>query len=255
MQYPALLRYGCAVLVATLVFAGCDSVDSNDTEPLDARADIALGAPFNTTIAGDASLGNGASFSEETAYFFPLGGSGFTLTAIQLFGNDASAAHTLSFTYIGEEALGEGTYDVGFDVLGDPPSGFGRSGLFLGNRLSSSYIRATADSLHSYLSTRGTLTVDDASEAGLAGSFSVEATARVSVAVADLEAFADDLRRNPPTDRGPRSLPEPPPSTFTVLETPLIIAGDFSAPPSTFADRLDNRFGWMVQGGLFGRTW
>jgi hypothetical protein len=240
------------LLTAALVLVGCDSVESGEEMP-DPYAEMEIGAPLNTAIEGEATLGDGTSFSEQGAFFFPIGNSGSTLTAILLFGeDDTGASHSLSFTYIGEEPLGEGDYDLGFDALCDPPSDCRRPGLVFGDRLMSSYTRATDDSLYSYMPTGGTLTVEQASEEGVVGAFTVEAGTEASVSIADIEAFIDELRNNPPTGNDPRELPELPPHTVTPLETPLTIEGDFAATPGALPDRPGNRFSWMVQGGVFG---
>ena len=247
-------RYMGLFLVALLVVAtGCDSVDSDEDEMPEPFATIEAGTPLNTAVDGQAALGGGASFSEQGAFFVPIGNSGFTLTAIQLFGeDDTGASHSLSFTHIGEEPLSEGSYDLGFELPCDNPSDCRRPGLFFGDRLTTSYTRTADDSLYSYTPTGGTLAVDQASEEGVVGSFTVEATIEISVAIADIEAFIDSLRNNPPTGNQPGELPEPPPHNVNPLETPLTIEGDFAATPSEFPDRPGNRFGWMIQGGVFG---
>lgn len=254
MRYLTTTRCAIILLMAALAITGCDSVESGEEMP-DPYAEMEIGAPLNTTIAGNAALGGNDAFSDEAAFFLPIGDSGYTLTAVQLFGeDDTGASHSLSFTYIGEEPLGEGSYDLGFDLPCEDPSDCRRPDLFFGDRLTTSYTRTTEDSLYSYAPTGGTLTVEQASEEGVVGSFTVESTTQISIATADIEAFIDSLANNPPTDGRPSEMPEPPPATITPLETPLTIEGDFAATPGAFPDRPGSRYSWIIQGGVFGRA-
>jgi hypothetical protein len=254
MQYLNPARCALVLLIFALAFTGCDSVDSSEDVP-DPYAEMELGAPLNMTIQGNAALGGSDAFSDEAAFFLPIGNSGYTLTAIQLFGEDEGSAHTLSFTYIGEDALSEGSYDVGFDLPCDDPSDCRRPGLFFGgDRLMTNYIRTDDDSLRSYMLSDGTLTVEQASDESIAGTFALEADAEISVSIDDLEAFQDSLRANRPTPGAPRDLgdlPEPPPFTVQPLEPAMTIEGSFAATPGEFPRRPGATFGWMMQGGVF----
>lgn len=238
--------------MAALAMTGCDSVESGEEMP-DPYAEMEIGAPLNTAIEGNAALGGNDAFSDEAAFFLPIGDTGYTLTAVQLFGeDDTGASHSLSFTHIGEEPLGEGSYDLGFDLPCEDPSDCRQPGFFFDDRLTTSYTRTTADSIHSYTPTDGTLTVEQASEDGVVGTFTVESETEISVAIADIEAFVDSLGNNPPTSGRPSEMPEPPPATITPLETPLTVEGDFAATPGEFPDRPGNQFSWMIRGGVFG---
>lgn len=237
--------------MAALAITGCDSVESGEEMP-DPYAEMEIGAPLNTTIAGNAALGGNDAFSDEAAFFLPIGDTGYTLTAVQLFGeDDTGASHSLSFTHIGEEPLGEGSYDLGFDLPCEDPSDCRRPGLFFGDRLMTNYTRVADDSLRSYMLRDGSLTVEQASDDGIVGSFALEAGVEISVSVEDLEAFQDSLRANMPTSGAPRDLPEPPPHTVQPLEPAMTIEGRFAATPGEFPRRPGSSFGWMIRGGVF----
>ena len=255
MRLSTLTQYAtCFVLVFALVLTtGCDSVDSAEDLP-DPYADIQVSAPLSATINGQAALGGSGSFDEQGAMVFPFDDLGFTLTAIQLFGeDDTGITHTLSFMHIGEESLEEGAYDIGFDMPCTDPTDCEQSGLFFGEQLSTNYARTTADSLHNYNLQNGTLTVERADEEVIEGTFTFEAAVEISTSKEDLEAFYDSLQTNPPTgDRPYGDMPDFPPMYPSPLDPPATIEGAFAATPGDFSNTMGSSFGFMHRGGFFG---
>ncbi|MES3630784.1 MAG: hypothetical protein PPP56_11530 [Longimonas sp.] len=257
MRLSTLTQYAtCFVLVFALALTtGCDTVDSAEDLP-DPYADIQVSAPLSATIDGQATLGGSESFGEQGAMVFPFEDLGITLTAIQLFGEDGEGiAHNLSFVYIGEDRLSEGTYDIDFDLPCQDLTDCQRSGLFFGERLMTNYVRAASDSLHTYVLQNGMLTVEHATDDAIEGTFAFEAAVEVSTSRADLEAFYDSLRTTWPTG-GNRyeDMPEFPPQHRTPLTPPATVEGSFAATPGEFPNTMGSSFGWIMRGGIFSRT-
>lgn len=240
----------CTLTVGLLI-GGCDGAGpEHDTDP-EPQFDLALGAPLNTSIEGTAAMGSGSSFEEQSLFTLPLPQFGKTITAIQLFGeDDASIAHDLSFLYISDAAIAEGTYEIGLlnacegDSSDCLPQTFPPDEMLTAN-----YARLTADSLHTYmLDNEGTLTIDRATETVAEGSFTLEAALEVSVSRADLEAFHDSLRAHMPSNGAMENFPEPPPRDLQMLEPPLTIEGSFTATPGSFSDQVPGS-SWMIRFG------
>lgn len=254
MRYPLSAYCYLVLLTFILILSGCDSVDSAEDLP-DPYADIQVSDPISASIDGQAALGGSGSFDEQGAMVFPFDDLGFTLTAIQLFGEDDGIAHNLSFVYIGEDGLSEGTYDIGLDLPCQDLTDCRQSGLFFSERLMTNYVRAASDSLHNYVLQNGTLTVARARDEVIEGTFAFEAAIEVSTSRNDLESFYDSLRTNPPTgERRYEDMPEFPPQHREPLTPPATIEGSFAATPGEFPNTMGSSFGWIMQGGIFGRA-
>ncbi len=246
----AMRRYVVSfLLVLTVLIAGCDSTGpEHDADP-EPHFELTLGAPVNAAVEGEAALGDGTSFDEQNVFVLPATPFGKTITAIQLFGEDGRVAHNLSFLYLADEPIAEDTYEIGFP---DPCEGEGPECMPRpfqpDSLLMAHYARLTDDSLHTYMLDAGTLTIERATDEVVEGAFTLEASVAISVTQADLEAFQDALRNNPPEEGNWEDLPEPPPTEIGFLEPPLTIEGSFTATPGAFSDRVPQS-SWMMSLG------
>ena len=249
----AMYRFILTLLLGLTVFVvGCDSAGPENADPTP-RFTMTLGAPISASIDGQASFTDGSSFEEQILRTVPLPSLDLALTAVQLFGEDADGiAHDVSFVYIADDVLTTGTYDVNSfltpcaDASADCTPGL----LFTGSLFTAQYARQTADSLFTYGLDAGSVTVDEASEEAVRGTFDLSATVEVAVARADLRAYVDSLR-NTPSRLEPSYFPTPPPSDVRVLPEPLTLTGTFTATPGEVTDWAD-RFGWMMGGAPAG---
>jgi predicted amino acid-binding ACT domain protein len=210
---------------------------------------MTLGAPVSASIDGQASFTDGSSFEEQILRTVPLPSLDLTLTAVQLFGEDADGiVHDVSFVYIAGDGLTTGTYDVNSllspctDAVADCSPGL----LFTGSLFTAQYARQTPDSLFTYGLDVGSVTVDEVSEEAVRGTFDLSATVEVAVARTDLRAYIDSLR-DAPSRLEPSYFPTPPPSDSRVLREPLTVTGTFTATPGEVTEWAD-RFGWMMGG-------
>lgn len=246
---------GPLAIVLTLCIAGCDGAGPEDADSGPPFA-MTLGAPVSTAIEGHASFADGASVEDELLLTFPLPQFGVTLTAIQLFSEDADGTvHDVSFVYIADDTIAPGTYDVNAflspcDAMTSTTCEPGM--LFAGSLFTGHYARQTADSLYTYGLNRGAVTVDEATDDVVRGTFDVSASVEVAVAKADLEAYVDALRSHSPDDDGHWSdFPEPPPSDVRLLAEPMPVTGSFAATPGEVSDWM-SRFGWLMGGAPMG---
>jgi len=229
-----------ALLVAILLGA-CDGTGPEPTpEP---RFELTAGAPVNASVEGKATLGSNLSFGEQSVFVLPIRRLGKTVTIVQLAGTvEDSVTHDLSFLRLAGGPLEPGTYEVGPDARCDSPCG---PGFFPDELFTASYGRQTADSLHFYPLKEGTVTVETATDEVVEGTFSLDAAVEASVSRADMQAFRDSLRENPPRDS--TNLPRPPEPSITALEPPMTIEGSFAATPGTLSAEM-TRPQWSVSG-------
>ncbi len=225
-----------ASALGLLVFAltGCDSGGTN--APPEPQFEATWGPPVNTSLSGKAALGDANSFQNSALLSFTVPELEKTITAVQLFGTDENGtSHDLSFTYIADERLTEGTYTLENSEFQSPfdstqtrstHSGvpFGPDSLF-----TASYGRRTVDSLFTY-NLQGSVTIENVGEQVVEGRFDLEAPLEISIHRDSLKAHIDSLRE---PSSGPIS---PPPFTFRPLDEPMSIEGTFTATPRQFAD-------------------
>lgn len=249
-------RYALLFVVTLAVFvAACDSAGPEPDADPDPHFALTLGAPVDAAIEGEAALGDGTSFDDQNVFVLPSMPFGKTITAIQLFGEDGSVAHDLSFVYLADAAIAEGTYEIGIPdpCEGEEPPACRPSIFQPDSALVAHYARLDDDSLHTYPIDAGTLTIERATDEVVEGTFSLEAVAELSVSRAEFEAFQDSLQnymrdRTPGAPLAPEDLPEPPPYDVQPLQPPMPIEGTFTAAPGAFSDRVPES-SWMMSFG------
>lgn len=218
-----------------LLLAGCDSGGPARPEP---SFEASAGPPVNASWKGTAALGDASSFEQGTLFTVTAPESDQTVTAIQLYGTDeAGVPHDLSFTYVADERLGPGTYELGSGAAGGGVIELGKQfvappdSLFL-----ASYTRQTTDSLFTY-PVGGTVTITAADADRVEGRFDLAAPVEVGVHRDSLRAYIDTLR-----DREGRPVPgegpEPPRPSVQVLADSMGIDGRFVAAPGEFEDTM-----------------
>lgn len=236
--------------VLALLVTGCDSGGPATDQPAP-RFTMTLGAPFDASVEGDAAFADGASFEEQTLFTFPIPQLNQTLTAVQLFGEETGGVvHDLSFLYIADGAITPGAYEINNVIspcANEPAADCSPESLFAGEIFTAHYARQTADTLFSYTLDQGTVTVEEASDNVVRGTFDLRAPVALSIAKADLRAYLDAVRT--PSLFGPDDWPEPPPIRTRSLDEPLTITGSFTATPGAFSDRV-NHFNWMMSGDV-----
>lgn len=239
-------------LVLSMLLVGCDTAGPEPDADPEPHFEFTLGAPVNAAVEGEAALDDGTSFDEQSVFVLPSTPFGKTLTAIQLFGEDGGMAHDLSFVYLADAAITEGTYEIGFPdpCAGQEPPECTPRFFMPDSLLLVHYARMTSDSLYTYPIDAGTLTIERVTDEVVEGAFSLDAVAAISVSQADLAAFQDSLRaymdnRLPGEDFNREDLPQPPPTDVRPIMPPMTIEGTFTAMPGTFSDRVP-RSRWMM---------
>jgi hypothetical protein len=236
-----------AVVLGGLViaFMGCDSGGTN--APPEPQFEATLGPPVNTSLRGKAALGDASSFQNGALFAFTVPELNRTITAVQLFGTDGGGTpHDLSFTYIADESLGEGTYTLEAprrvfpsDSTRGPAPGakfFRPDSIF-----TASYGRRTTDSLFTY-SVEGSVTIENVDDQVVEGRFDLEAPLEIGLHRDSLKAHIESLRE---PSNGPIG---PPPFRIQPLDEPMSIEGTFTATPREFAHEVTH-VGWLAPGG------
>lgn len=251
MKNRTLLSALTLTVACALLFAGCDGSgpETPPTPSFEATLSGAMNGQLEGTAALGADFGPGTFFTFQLPPTFPL--SGRTITAIQLRDTEEAVTHGISLIYVGEDRPAPGTYDVGSDLL-DPsifeecrdaenPPACVRDAL--GPSFFASYTRRTADSVYRYPIgstvmfsegqptpiTSGEITIETVSEDLIEGSFHLEASSVMIVALEELEEFREAMRG---WNGDPEDLPPLPDFNHRPLTPPLVIDGAFTAAPA-----------------------
>jgi len=239
-------------LALSLLLSGCDGSGS-DPSP-DPTFEARVGSPVHTSLTGEAALGNEASFKNGRLFTFTVPQLDKTVTAIQLAGTgDDDRPHSLSFTYIADERITEGSYELvspeqSFGKGADGSGGIDRSDgstFGLDTLFTASYGRRTADSVFAY-ALDGTVTIESVDEDPAEGQFDLEALRVIGIHRDSLRSFIADRR-----DRTEPVRLTPPPLAIRALDPPMPVRGRFTAVPQAFDERVPH-FDWILPQGLMG---
>jgi hypothetical protein len=243
---PTRILLALSLGLALMLLPSCDSAGPSATPS--PRFSMDVGAPVQAALDGEATLGTDLTFGEQSVFTLPVGPMGQTATIIQLAAEkDNGVTHDLSFVRLADDGLEPGQYSLGVTCEGDcGPQFFPPEEIFTAD-----YGRQTTDSLHTYPIKEGTVTIETATDDEVSGTFKLTSTREVSIARADLEAFLDSLRTNPPTEPGER--PTLPPRNIQSFETPMTIEGQFTATPGDLLETVTHLGGFNV-GTLSGRS-
>lgn len=208
----------------------------------------AVEGPFQATLTGAATVGadgmppeyGGFWFTrhisppdsiyrnvDDSLYGVPYEGDSTAAASMFLFAeDDDTGRHIISFTHVGSSAIAPGEYEIQSAVMYMlRPCIYDNESCLAEHqgRVRSMYGRMTADSMHMYMLSGGSLVVEHADENEVSGEFTMHANKKVSIS----RQFMDPTPILTSDGRGPM---------VDTLATRLTVSGTFTAvndPPST----------------------